>query len=142
RLRLSGLPIPVRPWIGWLLAEAPHGLLGRQDFQVLWGERFGLAPHVFEGVQQDEAWDLLHRLSAGSRPATLDLVQLRRLVARSRPPVEVCYPELGSTGPILGTIHASKGREADKVVLVLPPAAKDRDEENPLDDLEEGRVYY
>ena len=63
---------------------------------------------------------LLHHLAAGVEPATVDLVHLRQIVSLSRPPVEVCLPDLGTTGPILGTIHASKGREADTVVLVMP----------------------
>jgi hypothetical protein len=57
--------------------------------------------------------------------------------------VEVCYPDLGKKGPILGTIHASKGREADTVVLVMPSAQeRDNPGESSAAIFEEGRVYY
>ena len=72
----------------------------------------------------------------------MDLVHLRRLASRSRPPVEICSPDLGTRGPILGTIHASKGREADTVALVLPPSQHRSPSDSQAEELEEGRVYY
>jgi hypothetical protein len=142
RLRMSGSPNVVHPWLGWLFGETEQGLLGRKAFDDLWSEREALAPNVFRYVHQEEAWALLQLLAAASRPGAIDLVQLRRLIARSRPPVEVCSPEVGDEGPILGTIHASKGREADTVVLVMPPTDADDSDQDPATVLEEGRVYY
>lgn len=146
RLRMSDLPVVVRPWLGWLLGETVQTILERKDFDKLWESRGAVCPAPFLGEQRDDCWALLHRLAAGSRPGTLDLVHLRNIVARARPPIELCYAELGATGPILGTIHASKGREADTVVLVMPPHQERADE--ALDGIdsaaifEEGRVYY
>ncbi len=146
RLRMSGLPIVVRPWLGWLLVETVQAIIDREHFDRLWESRASLCAAPFAGEQRDVCWTILHRLAAGPRPRTLDLVHLRNIVARARPPVELCYPELGSTGPILGTIHASKGREADAVVLVMPPHRDHRGEApNGIDNaeiFEEGRVYY
>ena len=146
RLRMSDLPIVVRPWLGWLLGEVTQAILARDEFNLLWPARAAIAPQPFSGEQPDEAWDLLHRLAAGHRPRTVDLVQLRNIVARPRPPIELCYPELGSTGPILGTIHASKGREADTVVLAMPPPNQSREHGTDGSEsaaiFEEGRVYY
>jgi len=51
-------------------------------------------------------------------------------------------PDSGSSGPILGTIHASKGREADTVVLVLPKTPATSRDAAPAVVFEEGRVYY
>jgi len=146
RLRMSDLPVVVRPWLGWLLGETVKAILDRDDFDKLWESRGSLCPAPFIGEQRDDCWALLHRLAAGSRPRTIDLVHLRNIVARARPPLELCYPELGPTGPILGTIHASKGREADTVVLVMPPHQERGDETRKGTDSaaisEEGRVYY
>jgi hypothetical protein len=143
---MSDIPIVIRPWLGWLLGEARNAILGRDDLDKLWESRASLASGPFVGEQRDDSWTILHRLAAGTRPKTIDLVQLRRIVARARPPVELCYPELGSTGPILGTIHASKGREADTVVLVMPPPTEreggGRDGTDSAVVFEEGRVYY
>jgi len=146
RLRMSDVPIVVRPWLGWLFGETGEGIIAKDEFDKLWDDRAPVAPAAFDGLQRDDAWHMLHRLAAGRRLGTLDLVQLRRLVARSRPPVELCYPDLGDTGPILGTIHASKGREADTVVLVMGSSNERSDGASGSTDraliFEEGRVYY
>ena len=145
RLRMSGLPTVVKPWLGWLLAEETAAVITREEFDRLWTVRSQISAQPFVGEERDGAWSLLHRLAAGKRSTTVDLVHLRGIVSRSRPPLELCLPDLGSSGPILGTIHASKGREADTVVLVLPPPQQDDaitcDGERAAI-FEEGRVYY
>ena len=104
-----------------MLGETEQAILDREAFDNLWECRVVSCAAPFDGEQRDDSWALLHRLAAGSRPNTLDLVHLRNIVSRARPPIELCYPEFGLRGPILGTIHASKGREADEVVLMMPP---------------------
>jgi hypothetical protein len=147
RLRMSDVPIVVRPWLGWLLGETTQAILGKDDFDKLWESRASLEPAPFVNEQRDACWGLLHRLAAGTRPKTIDLMQLRTIVARARPPIELCYPDLGDDGPILGTIHASKGREANTVVLVMPPPNNGESDNRDSTDtaaavFEEGRVYY
>ncbi len=139
RLRMSHVQTVVRPWLGWLLGETTQALIGRTDFDKLWESRAAIEGRPFVGEQRDESWSVLQRLAAGGRATTIDLVHLRAIVSRARPPVELCYPELGTTGPILGTIHASKGREADTVVLVMPPREGGTDSSEVF---EEARVYY
>jgi hypothetical protein len=144
RLRIPDVPIVVRPWIGWLFGETIQSHIGKAKFEDLWESRMAIAAEPFRNESRDEGWQLLHRICAGKWPDTLDLEHLRRVVARPRPPIELCYPDLGAVGPILGTIHASKGREADTVMLMMPPprdeAATTSDEEAQI--FEEGRVYY
>lgn len=145
RLRMSNMPLVARPWIGWLFEEYTAPLINRDEFDELWSARARLENAPFAGEQKDECWHGLHSLAAGFRPNSVDLVQLRRLLARSRPPVEFCEPEVGRCGPILGTIHASKGREGETVVLVMPSTNGASDGSfNSTDKavLEEGRVYY
>jgi hypothetical protein len=145
RLRMSNTPIVVRPWLGWLLCEFTQSFLSRDEFDKLWDARAAIAAAPFTNENRDDCWAVLHRLAAGSRPKTIDLVVLRQVVSRARPPIEFCCPDMGTTGPILGTIHASKGREADTVVLVMP-APNQRGFEAEGEDEEEkfelGRVYY
>ena len=142
RLRMSGTPTVVRPWIGWLFAEFEKALITRQEFEALWEKRLGISSAPFEGEEKESAWTLLRQLAAGERDSVVDLVHLRRVASRSRPPVEICSPDLGTRGPILGTIHASKGREADTVALVLPPSQPRSPSDYHAEELEEGRVYY
>ena len=142
RLRMSGVPTVIRPWIGWLFAEFEKPFITNQEFDALWKQRSGVSPVPFVGEKKEDAWKLLQRLAAGKRESVVDLVHFRRIVSRSRPPIEVCFPELGICGPILGTIHASKGREADTVKLVLPSARGGVQSESQAAVFEEGRVYY
>lgn len=142
RLRLSGLPPVVQPWIGWLFAEYNGATISRAEFEELWARRSSVARAPFEGQRPEGAWALLHHLAAGAAEGTVDLHHLRGLLSRSRPPVEVCLPDPGLGRPILGTIHASKGREAETVALVLPTTANGFDSDSEAEVLEEGRVYY
>lgn len=143
RLRISGTPAVVRPWIGWLLGEVTQSIIGREEFEELWNRQSAIESTPFEGESRDDCWMLLHRLASGRRSGTLDLTQLRQLLSRPRPPVEVCMQDLGVAGPILGTIHASKGREADTVVLIMPATAERVESStNSPAILEEGHVYY
>ena len=142
RLRMSGVPIVVHPWIGWLFCEFEKDLISRQEFEVLWEERFDVSLAPFEGEDKHCAWNLLRQLAAGERENVVDLVDLRALVSRSRPPVETCLSDVGQKGPILSTIHASKGREADTVTLVLPHTQRALQLDSKAEELEEGRVFY
>src|SRR6266550_3726359 len=142
RLRLADAPTIVRPWIGWLFWELTAAFVTRDEFDSLWEERQSEAGNVFAGENRDAAWSLLHRFAAGYRPDSIDLGRLRQILCRSRPPVEFCLSDSGNSGPILGTIHASKGREADTVVLVLPKTPATAADAAPAVVFEEGRVYY
>ena len=142
RLRMSGLPLIVRPWIGWLFGEFDKSLITRQEFESLWEQRCSICPVPFTGEEREDAWTVLRQLAAAERDGVVDLVYLRRIASRPRPPVELCLPEMGVNGPILGTIHASKGREADTVALVLPTARYGSQPDSQSAEQEEGRVYY
>ena len=47
-------------------------------------------------------------------------------------------PDIGFKGPIIGTIHSSKGRQADNVVLNLSKYTKD----NPEKSKEETKIIF
>lgn len=131
RLRMSGLPPSIRPWLARLFWDHTARRLGRSEFEQLWASR-GMtgAP--------DAAWSLLME-AAGETVTTVDLARLRNLLGRSSPPVIFCTQEFGEEGPILGTIHASKGREADEVMLYLP---QETEEGRNVDLEEEIRVLF
>jgi len=57
------------------------------------------------------------------------------------PPDELMMTECGHAGPILGTIHASKGREADHVVLQINASWAKRGDET-TNFAEESRVLF
>lgn len=134
RLRMSGLPNCIRPWLGVLFWDHTERRLTKSRFEALWADRAGENPEI-EG---DVAWRLLVEI-AGETARTVDLFILRAALGRSTPPMLFCTPEFGTSGPIIGTIHASKGREADEVLLCIPPAEAETDH---LDVDEEIRVLF
>jgi hypothetical protein len=80
----------------------------------------------------------LHRIAGEGSVVLLD--ELRDVLSRPRPPLEFVTGELGMTGPILSTIHASKGREADDVRLFLPASTSINHSETQA--AEEARVLF
>lgn len=133
RLRMSGLPARILPWIGELLWDYTERLMIRQEFDERWNHGVRtLPPDAAEG-----AWNLMVE-SAGQSEDVIDIHRLRTLLGRSNPPSLFTSPDYGDGGPILGTVHASKGREADDVHLYLPP--EDYSEDADID--EEIRVMF
>ena len=117
RLRLSGLPQCLKPWIAHLLWDWSEALLTRTQFELRWRERnAGALPGSSDA---GEAWRLMVEV-AGQTAASINLGRLREVLGRATPPILFCTPEFGFQGPTIGTIHASKGREADSVALYLP----------------------
>lgn len=117
RLRMSGLPAPAEPWIAILLHDHTGRYLTESHFGELWQERIPSdASH-----DPEACWRTLDRL-AGAGRRRIEMGRLALLLSRTPPPVEVAVTEPGQPGPLLGTIHGAKGREAETVLLHLPPA--------------------
>ena len=131
RLRMSGLPTVVHPWIALILWDWISGEIGFPEFERRWRERVKSARFTCEA-----AWRVLIRV-CGVSERTIDT---RKLASRlsTGAPMDLCDPDFGSSGPIVGTIHAAKGREAGEVRLYLPPP---RDMEDD-DAEEEARVLF
>ena len=134
RVRMSGLPVCLAPWIGAALAEHTDADLSRDRFMALWTDRVhGTSLATFDS---DDAWAHLVRI-AGRTQTVVEMRLLRQRLGRKQLPAELCHAELGLHGPIVGTIHASKGREADTVHLMLPHASSEN-----IDQDEEARVVF
>lgn len=127
RLRMSGLPARIRPWLAALLWDMTGARLSQERFDDLWPCRVRDAA-ALAAPDAEVAWGLLVE-AAGESAGSIDLAKLRSLLGRAAPPLIFCSPEYGDAGPVLGTVHASKGREADTVYLFLPSV--DPDEEDP-----------
>jgi hypothetical protein len=136
RLRLSGYGATLPAWLAMCFWDFLEPYLGKRHFLDLWATRIEnkAAPHYGPA----EAWQQLLRV-AGRRDGSVDMQKLRRRLGQARPPVELTLPEYGLQGPIVGTIHASKGREASNVVLLLPNGAEF---ETVEDEAEEARVLF
>lgn len=115
RVRLAGGAGIVEPWIGAVLGGIEGQVVDARQVADLFGQ---LSPPPL--VPFEEAWSILRR-NAPSNGAGVDLHRLAKLVSSPNPPTEIVRTDLGyRTGPLLSTIHAAKGREADTVHLMLP----------------------
>ncbi|WP_165359574.1 UvrD-helicase domain-containing protein [Lichenibacterium minor] len=136
RLRMSGLPVRLLPWLAAVFWDYTEGTkISWSLFEQRWHSRVqgAIAVHASTAM---EAWSHLQEI-AGINPRTIDLRVLRNVLGRSTPPMLFCSAEFGDAGPIIGTVHASKGREADEVHLFMP--APDPECDSPG---EEARVAF
>lgn len=105
------------------------------EFSTLWDERE--MDSAFPKLEKGVAFGKLLEIS-GSR-TTLDMTTLRNNLTRFKLPSDLIRLEPGRGGPIIGTIHAAKGREAKAVYLYIPqPGASGKH----ADCDEEARVLF
>jgi UvrD/REP helicase N-terminal domain/UvrD-like helicase C-terminal domain len=133
-LRLSGFPPSIPPWFAICFSDFQDRQCAWDEFAARWQDRIVVAP----GYDAEEGWARLRRI-AGEPGGTINMHQLRRALGRSNPPPELVIAEYGLPGPIVGTIHASKGREADEVLLMMPRSGEFEDDE---EEREETRVLF
>lgn len=141
RLRFGGTPEVVAPWVAATInaavSERESATFRRSDFRDAWEELQG--SWLIEGWDEDTAWQTLRRLGKDRSHVSAEKIADR--LSRGRVPDNLFLKEIGSSGPILGTVHGSKGREAPVVVVGVPP--EDRYGEMTDDqDREEARVLY
>lgn len=136
RLRLSGYGATLPAWLAICFSDFVEPFLAERRFLDLWAAR--IESKVSPPYGPAEAWQHLMRVS-GRQDGSVDMQSLRRRLGQTRPPVELTLPEYGLHGPIVGTIHASKGREASNVVLILPSVSEF---ESVEDEIEEARVLF
>jgi hypothetical protein len=139
RIRMSGLPNSIYPWLGACLSEHTNRRVSMTEFMDYWSifvERTSLEPEIDSG----EAWARLIRI-AGESEKVVDMNLLRQRLGYGKPPADFYVREIGMTGPIIATIHSSKGREADNILLMLPAEPKS-DRYNNQDYNEETRIVF
>ncbi|WP_233243156.1 UvrD-helicase domain-containing protein [Thioclava sp. NG1] len=131
RLRLPDRPPRIEAWIGALLGGLPASTrMSQSDFRSL---HEALSPAPWRSVE--ECWEILLDLDASGR----DMISVGNIAeGLEDPPLELLSDHEGSSGPLLSTIHAIKGREAERVMLLLTRAPYgDR-----VDWAEEARTLY
>lgn len=131
RLRLPDRPLRIEPWIGALLGGLPASTrLSRDSFRAI---HEALCPAPPRDVA--ECWEILLDLDGSGR----DIISVGRVAeGLAYPPLELLSDHEGTTGPLLSTIHAIKGREAERVMLLLTRAPYG----DEVDWAEEARILY
>lgn len=119
RVRMSGTPLCIHPWLGMALWDFTGSRLSQSEFTTRWRER---VRDTFPALDPEAMWGVLRRMARDG--GGVRMADLRARLTGSVP-LELTVPELGFHGPILGTIHASKGREAPIVHLMMPPEPRE-----------------
>ncbi len=135
-LRLSGYGANLPPWIALCFHDYTRSHMARQEFLQRWLSRVENTCPPDYGA--DEAWSRLTRFG-GAADGSLEMNRLRMRLGRQSPPLELMVQEFGLPGPVVGTVHASKGREADNVYLLIPHSEEFK---SPADEEEETRVLF
>jgi hypothetical protein len=139
RMRLSGYPLALEPWIARCFWDWEKERISKTEFISLCETRLG------EDIAASESrWRLLHD-EAGTDENRLSVIRLANILSRPNVPSHFCLSEYGVRGPTLGTIHASKGREMENVVLFVPtvPNFNKIEEEQSFEKiLEEARILF
>ena len=135
-LRLSGFGLHLPAWIAICLGDYTGPAISEEIFQARWAAR--VEPATVPDYDPREAWRRLLR-TGGNRDGSVSLRRLRARLSGSSPPIDLCKLDFGLLGPIIGTIHASKGREADNVTMLIP-----RYEvfDSPVLEAEETRILF
>ncbi len=140
KLRMGNLPPRLSPWIARVFSDYTNRSMSKDVFLQIWGQKVATFGGPFSTQLAHQSWIDLYRLCANRRGA-LDLKELRKVLSRDRPPVEFLLPEEALPGPTVGTIHASKGREADEVRLMIADELDVKDSHVEQID-EEGRIVF
>lgn len=112
RLRFNGFPKPLKPWIARVFWDSEE-LVSKDEFINLYTKRCKNE----SGAETN--WESLLSY-AGKDEHRISVSRLNAVLSSNSPPRVFLNDDVGSTGPIFSTIHRSKGREANEVVLFLP----------------------
>jgi len=141
-LTSKGVPVSLRagpedsalpPWISRVFGGWTHRRIAKHSFLTRWGELIGQS-YDPDGHQ---AWRWLKRIE-GNAGDDLDLRMLHRALHRGQRLADDADAFLCDSHAVnLSTIHAAKGQEFDRVVIL-----ESEDSLQPEDAMEEARVLY
>ena len=138
RLRFGALPQLAAPWIAPVLNQAFLGResvdLESQEVADAWEAVTAQNPWLCEGWDFEMAWRLLRRIGKGQTRRQVDIRKVANRLGGATVPDDALLREPGGRGPIVSTVHGSKGREATEAMLLLT-----RQNDTVLD---EARVLY
>lgn len=140
RLRLGGLPYAVAPWIGATVGPTGARDISEAEFAERWGIVAASNEYLVSGWQLEDAWRTLRKLGWDRASKRVLVTKVAERLGQATLPDELSVKEIGLGGPIIGTIHGSKGREAPSVFACL---LTDRDGAGVARDTpDEARVIY
>ena len=70
---------------------------------------------IISSMDPEEAWNKIHREAQVYEDVNIDL--LREKLSSGKPSFDLCMKDYGESSNVLGTVHASKGRESESFLL-------------------------
>jgi hypothetical protein len=144
RLRLGGLSRVAAAWIATVAnALATEGVtlsnVSRAEFDRSWASSCEGRWLAGEWTG-DAAWQFLRSIGRSGSEA-VDIRAVATRLSMAAVPEDAFTREVGGGGPLVGTVHGSKGREARRVIFCLP-GTQEWGEQTPERSDEEARVMY
>lgn len=133
-IRIGGTTPDLSIWIGRIFGLFDKSVIDKYEFFKLWDKRI----NYNSTTNKEEAWRILLKL-CGNRRRKVEINQLKNLLTRTPPPLELTSSNPISSNLTLSTIHASKGREADIVYLFKTAQYHNNNEDAQQ---EEARVMF
>ena len=137
RIRLSGLPTAIKPWVSDVFWNIEDNEISESDFVNRFNSNCSDKNY---DLNADNAWSALLS-ECGVSKNRISVSKLRTVLSRRSPNPFFTYPDYGLGGPIFSSIHAAKGRESEGVLLFLPKKHI-RNDATPEEIFEEARVLF
>ena len=132
-LRFGGSPDCIYPWIARIFHDHMEPSISRKSFIDKWRNKL----NIVSNLQAEEAWEKIFKEAPMNVDVSVEM--LREKLSSGRPSLDLCMKDYGESSNVLGTIHASKGREAETVFYYT---FKDKEPLQNTDFHEETRVMY
>ena len=132
-LRFGGSPDCIYPWIARIFYDHMEPIISKKSFIDKWQNKL----NIMSDLQAEEAWEKIFKEAPMNVDVSVEM--LREKLSSGRPSLDLCMKDYGESSNVLGTIHASKGREAETVFYYT---FKDKEPSQNTDFHEETRVMY
>lgn len=139
RLRLGSLPYAVAPWIAFVANASSGNDVSENQFDDAWRLASERRAALLAKWERDPAWRMFRRLGWDAPSKRVSCSKVAERLVQGGLPDDLSMKEIGSGGPIVGTVHGSKGREAPTVYACLRRVVDGGPE---ADYGEEARVIY
>ena len=131
-LRYGASPNCLYPWIARIFYDHMDETISKKYFIDKWQNI-----KVVSTMDPEEAWNKIHREAPIDKDVNVET--LREKLSSGKPSIDLCMRDYGESSNVLGTVHASKGRESEKVSYYT---FKNEAPQKNSDFREETRIMY
>ncbi len=131
-LRFGGSSTCYYPWLARIFYDHMDENISKKYFIEKWQNI-----KIVSSMDPEEAWRKIHREAPINQDVSIET--LREKLSSGKPLLDLCMRDYGESQNVLGTIHASKGKESEKVSYYT---FKNEEPQKNSDFREETRIMY